>query len=199
MENQRKVWNNIAKEWHKFKQNPSIEAIEFLKKQKGNVLDLGSGSGRHLINIKKGKMFLVDFSFEMINLAKTKAKKLNIETEFFVSEIDKIPFQDNLFDCAISIAAIHCLETQKKRENSIKELYRVLKPKALALIAVWNKDSPRFKKKNKNTFVNWRDKGERFYYLFEEKEIHDLFKKSGFKIIKKIPHSANIMFIAKKI
>jgi len=34
MENQEKVWDNIAPEWHEFKKIPSTSSIEFLKKTK---------------------------------------------------------------------------------------------------------------------------------------------------------------------
>ena len=53
MKSQQKVWDNIAKEWHEFKKIPSKFSEEFLKKSIGKVLDLGSGSGRHLTKIKK--------------------------------------------------------------------------------------------------------------------------------------------------
>ena len=76
--NQKQVWNNIAEEWYEFKNEPSEFIIDFLKKQKGNVLDLGGGAGRFLINIKGGKMYLTDFSKEMIQLAKRRAKENNI-------------------------------------------------------------------------------------------------------------------------
>jgi len=61
MVSQKEVWNKIALEWNKFKIVPSKNVIEFLKNSFGNVLDLGSGSGRHLYPIKNGKMYLVDF------------------------------------------------------------------------------------------------------------------------------------------
>ena len=70
MENQKQVWNNIASEWHKFKNRPSEKALEFLKGKKGKILDFGSGSGRHLIKNNKIEFYLVDFSEEMIKLAK---------------------------------------------------------------------------------------------------------------------------------
>ena len=196
--NQQKVWNNIAKEWYEFKTNPSEQTLEFLKNKKGKILDLGSGSGRHLIKIKDGKMFLVDFSKDMIKFAKKRAKQKKIKAEFFISNLTKLPFEDDYFDSAICIAVIHCIETKKYREKTIKELFRVLKPGAEAEIAVWNKDSKRFKNSSKEKYVKWRDKGERYYYLFEEKEIHDLFKKIGFKIKKKFESNVNIRFIVQK-
>src|SRR3989344_3531213 len=104
--NQKSVWNNIAKEWHKFKTEKNPEKIEFLKNATGKVLDLGSGSGRYLTKIKKGKMYLVDFSEEMIKLAKKKAKQKNIQAEFTVADLTKLPFEDNYFDYAISMSAL---------------------------------------------------------------------------------------------
>ena len=199
MESQSKVWDKIAPEWHEFKTNPSEYAQEFLKKQTGNVLDLGSGSGRNLIGLKtKAKIYLIDFSKEMLKLAKKRAKKEKVDAEFIISEIDKIPFQDNFFDSAICISALHCIETSAKRRKTIKELFRVLKPKAQAQIAVWNKNSERFKKSKKEKFINWRDKGKRFYYLYTEDELKKDLEKIGFKVIKQLPHRANIVFIIEK-
>jgi ubiquinone/menaquinone biosynthesis C-methylase UbiE len=198
MENQEQIWNKIAKEWHEYKKIPSELSKEFLKNQNGNILDLGGGSGRHLTKIKKGKFYLLDFSKEMVNLAEKKAKKLKILGEFTVSEMKEIPYENNFFNAAISISAIHCTP-KKDHEKIIKELYRVLKPKARALIGVWNFKSKRFnQKQGKEKMIKWTDKGERYYYLFEEKEIHDLFKKAGFKITSKHNSEMMINFIVEK-
>ena len=195
--NQKQVWDKIAPEWFKFKTSPAQHVQEFLKDKIGNILDLGSGAGRHLQKIKNGKMYLIDFSEEMIKLAKKKAKQKNIDAEFKVSNLTKLPFKDNFFDSAITIASLHCLKSTDQKK-AIKELFRVLKPKAQAEIAVWNKNSKPFKNAGKEKYVTWRDKGKRYYYLFEEKEIHDLFKKAGFKIISKQEPRRNIIFIAEK-
>jgi ubiquinone/menaquinone biosynthesis C-methylase UbiE len=199
-ENQQQVWDNIAEEWNSFKEVPSQLSVHFLNECTGKVLDLGSGSGRHLAKIKNGKMYLVDFSEKMIKLARKKAKKLNISAEFIISDFgkEKLPFDDNFFDYAVSISAIHCL-SPKQHKTAIKELYRVLRPKAKALIGVWNFNSKRFnQKKGKEKFVAWRDKGKRYYYLFEEKEIQKLFKKAGFKILSSHNSELMINFIVKK-
>lgn len=197
MSSQHNIWNAIAPEWYEYKTHPSKEVESFLKNKKGKILDLGSGAGRHLIKTK-GKFYLVDFSEEMIKLAKKKAKKENIDAEFAVADATKLPFEDNFFDYAICIALLHCLETPKEREQAVKELYRVLKPKAQAKIAVWNINSKRFKNSPKEKYIAWTDKGKRFYYLFEEKEIHDLFKKVGFKIKEKFQSDVNVVFTAEK-
>lgn len=197
-ENQREVWNKIAPEWYKFKKKPAEHVSEFLKLKAGKVLDFGSGAGRHLTKIKNGKMYLVDFSEKMLKLAEKKAKQKNIPAKFIQSDLNKLPFPDDYFDSAIAISSIHCIETPKARLKAIQELFRVLKPKSEALIGVWNKNSKRFKNSKKEKYVKWRDKGARYYYLFDEKEIHELFKKAGFKIVKKLNTEMMINFIAVK-
>jgi len=197
MESQSKVWSNIAPEWSEFKVRKAEYIEEFLKKQKGNILDLGSGTGRHLEKIKDGKMHLVDFSEGMIELAEKNAKKKKIEAEFKIAKGDKLPYEDNFFDGAICHAMLHCVETSKQRKDTVKELFRVLKPGAEVVVGVWNKEAHRFIKGPKEKIIAWRDKGKRYYYLYDEKEIHDLFKKAGFKI-KPIMAKIEIAFIAKK-
>lgn len=195
---QQEIWEKIAPEWHEYKKKPSKLSKAFLKKQKGRVLDLGSGSGRHLTKIQNGKMFLVDFSKKMLKLAKKKAKKQKIPAEFYVGRMSKLPFDDDFFNAAISISSIHC--TPKiEHKKIVEELFRVLKSGAKALIGVWNKKSKRFRNyDSQEKYIGWTDKGKRYYYLFTEPEIHKLFKDAGFKI--KSTHNSELMinFIVKK-
>lgn len=195
---QKKVWNAIAPEWHEFKtEKKAKHTLDFLKNKKGKILDLGSGSGRYLTKIPNGKMYLVDFSKEMINLAKDKAKKEKIKSEFAVAEMNKLPFEDNFFDFAIASSSFHCI-SKKNQLKSAKELFRVLKPKAQAEVSVWNKEDKRFKNSQKEKFIGWRDKGKRYYYLFEEDEIYNLFEKARFKIISKQEPGMMIVFVVEK-
>jgi ubiquinone/menaquinone biosynthesis C-methylase UbiE len=195
---QKQVWDNIAPEWSEFKTSPAQHVIEFLKGKKGKILDLGSGSGRNLAGIPGGKMYLVDFSDKMIELAKKKAKEEKIDAEFVVSSMEKLPFEDNFFDYAISVAAFHCVEGEKNREKAVNELFRVLKKGGEAEICVWNKNTKWFRNSPKERLVKWRDKGTRYYYLFEPEEIYKLAEKAGFKIVSKEEPQRNIIFVVKK-
>jgi len=199
MENQENLWDKIAPEWHHYKERPSENAIKFLKKTTGTVLDLGSGSGRHLLKIKKGKMFLLDFSKKMLELAEKKAKKEKIPAEFIKSELHEIPMADEFFDFAICVSALHCIGTSEKRRKTIKELKRVLKRGGEAYIGVWNKGSKRFKNSEKEKFVGWSNLGKRYYYLFDEKEVHELFKEVGFEIVSTPNTEMMINFVVKKL
>lgn len=200
MEDQKKLWDKIAPEWHVYKQKPSVNASEFLSKATGNVLDLGSGSGRHLTKIKNGKIFLLDFSKEMLKLAEKKGKTEKIPSEFIKSELDSIPKPDEFFDYAVCISALHCIEEEERRIKVAKELFRVLKKGGTAYIGVWNINSKRFKGKNKDKerLIGWTNKGKRYYHLFDEKEAHDIFKKTGFKIVSKNNSEMMINFIIQK-
>jgi len=195
--NQRRVWDNIAPEWHKFRQEPFGKTMEFLKKQKGNILDLGCGTGRHLMNIQDGKMYLVDFSKEMVKFAKEKAKEKNVEAEFKIANSVKIPYRNNFFDAAICIALLHCMK-KTDAQKTLKELYLVLKPGATAKISVWNKNSGWFKKKGKEISMKWRDSGCRYLYLYEPEEFYNLLKKIGFKIKFKLDEGKNIIVNVEK-
>ncbi len=195
---QKKVWNTIAPEWNEFKKKSSKLSEKFLSKQSGKIIDIGAGSGRHLKKIKNGKMYLVDFSEKMIELAKKNAEKKKIKAEFCVADMTCLPYKDNFFDGGICISALHCLK-KEKHLKAIKEMFRVLKPNAELLVMVWNKNNKRFKReKEKEKLIGWKNKGKRYYYLFEEKEIFQLFESVGFKIIEKNNCESMIRFISKK-
>ena len=193
-QNQKQVWTSIAPEWDRFRTKKEKWVENFLKKQKGKILDLGCGSGRYLMKLKDAKMYLVDFSEEMINLAKQK----KIDAEFFVADMTKLPFENNFFDSAICISSLHCIETKSKRQKAVQELFRVLKPRAICLLGVWDINSKRFKNSPKEKYVGWTDKGQRHYYLYDEREIHGLFKKNGFEILKSKTKGMMIYFLARK-
>lgn len=197
--NQEKVWDEIAPEWHKYKKIPSEKSVEFLNNCKGNVLDLGGGSGRHMQEIKEGKYFIQDFSREMLELAREKAEKKGIVADFIYSSMTEIPIDTGFFDAAICISALHCVNGEQNRKKVVKELYRVLKRGSKAYVGVWNAKSKRFnRKKGKELMIGWTDKGQRYYYLFDEKEVHDLFESVGFEILESNNSEMMINFIVRK-
>ena len=71
----------FSPEWNKFKVKPLEEVKEFLENKKGKILDLGCGSGRHLIKNTNLKFYGVDFSKEMIKFAKINAKEKQMKAD----------------------------------------------------------------------------------------------------------------------
>ncbi len=182
--NQEQVWDEIAKVWKGYRCHPLPEVTDFLKRKQGRILDLCCGSGRNFIKIK-GNFYGVDFSKEMLKYAKEKADKLGIEAFIEKSNADTLPFEDNFFDAAVFIDALHCIETKELREKALHELFRVLKPGCEAIISVWDKEQDRFKEAGKEIELSWKINEKvcnRYYYLYDKKEILDLLKLVGFEI-----------------
>ena len=204
---QEQVWNNIAKQWSQWRNEPIKEVAEFLKNKKGKILDVGCGSGRNIIATKGLTFYGVDFSASMLKLAEKEAKKRLANAIFFKSKASKLDFKDNYFDYAIFISALHCIETKEERKKALEELYRVMKKNAEGLITVWDKKrSKNFSKLASNeTFIKWKKEDEvykRYYYFYENKELASLLAQVGFKLLKKKSkgkHSdSNLVFYVKK-
>ena len=95
------------------------------------VLDLGSGGGidcflaaRQVGN--SGKVYGVDMTPDMIDLARRNAQKLGLSNvEFLQGEIEEIPLDDSAVDVVISNCVV-CLSPQK--DAVFSETFRVLRP-----------------------------------------------------------------------
>lgn len=182
--NQEQVWDEIAKVWKGYRCHPVKEVADFLKNRKGKILDLCCGSGRNFVKVE-GNFYGVDFSEEMLKYAREKADKLGIDAFIHKTNADKLPFEDNFFDAAVFIDALHCIESKESREKSLHELFRVLKPGCEAMISVWDKEQERFKDRDKEIHLQWKINDKvcnRYYYLYDKKEIFDLLKLAGFQV-----------------
>lgn len=182
---QEHVWDEIARYWKDYREEPVEAVVEFLKGKKGRVLDLGCGTGRNCVKSKNVEFYGIDFSEKMLKIAKLKNYKKLVK-----SNVWEIAFPDDWFDYAIYLATLHCVEDKKDREKSLAELKGVLKKKGRALISVWDKNQPRFKNKNRDVFVNWgvekngkEIKVKRYYYLYDEADFLMLLRKY-FKVIR---------------
>ncbi len=186
--NQKKIWNEIAPTWNKYRSKTPKIVGEFLKDKKGKVLDVGCGSGRNFVVQECLEFYGIDFSEEMIELAKEKAEKLRMKAELKVGEADKLSFKDNFFDYVICFAVINCILTKEKRKNILEEIYRVLKKGGNVLISSWGRHSERLNNKEKECFISWKvskdKKVARYTYIYDLEELENEAKKIGFKIIR---------------
>ena len=149
-----------------------------------------------------GTYYLQDISSEMLKLASEKAKGMGVNYEIIHSPMEVIPKADEFFDYAICISALHCVPGEENRKKAISELYRVMKKGGKVYIGVWNEASKRFVRKTrkgqKEHLIGWQDKGQRYYYLYSEEEIHNQFKEAGFEIVSSHNSEMMINFIAQK-
>lgn len=105
---------------------------EFAMIQKGNtVLDLGSGAGNDCFIARHetgptGKVIGIDFTPEMINLARKNAVISDYNNvEFRQGDIEDMPVLDNSVDVVVSNCVLNLLPAKDKIFN---EISRVLKP-----------------------------------------------------------------------
>lgn len=197
---QKQVWNKIASDWNKVRNEPRKEVLEFIDSCNGKLLDLGCGSGRHFVRKEGLDISGVDFSDKMIELARQNAisKKLNIDLKLI--DGTRIPYGSDFFDNVICIAVLHCIEDRADRLKLLKEIKRVLKPGGKALIQVWSKNHKRVCNKGKEAFIPWtvgKEKVLRYYYLYDLNEIKSEIKLSGFKILNE-KEDENISLIISK-
>ena len=191
------VFNQLAPGWYNFRHWSRFgNELETLarKWQKGRLLNVGCAHGPDFLPFKQSfDLYGVDFSTEMLRFARKYAQKFNFVVNLSLADASRLPYRDETFDWAISVATYHHIEGEDNRRAALNELRRVLKPGGEAFITVWNRWQPRFWFRGKEIDVPWRARGKtlhRYYYLFSYSEIEKLVKKAGFEMLKSFPESS---------
>jgi tRNA (uracil-5-)-methyltransferase TRM9 len=188
------VFDLMAPGWYNFR-HYSIFRLELemlvQRWQKGRLLNIGSGHGADFLPFKdKFDLCGIDFSSEMIKLARRYANKFSFSANLAVADALHLPFASRTFDWAISVATYHHIKGHERQLAALQELRRVLKPGGEAFITVWNRCQTRFWFKGQEVGVPWRAKGQvikRYYYLFTYREFENLANEAGFKLLKSFP------------
>jgi ubiquinone/menaquinone biosynthesis C-methylase UbiE len=191
------VFNQIAPGWYNYRHHSIFtrELNRLTKRwQKGSLLNLGCAHGPDFIPFRDSfKLYGVDFSDEMLMLARKYSLKFNFNVELTSADVRQLPYADDSFDWAISVATYHHIKGEQEILKALDELKRVLKPGGEAFITAWNRWQPGFWLKPKELYVPWRKKDKilyRYYHLFSYAELEKLSIKTGFKIIQSHPESA---------
>lgn len=150
--------NKIFKQYNKFANEFSVlhsnldkitnkyyyQRFDGLLKNK-KVLDLGCGEGKDLLYFKnKGaKIYGIDSSEKMVELAKIKVGDKNIKNGYF----SKIPFENNSFDI---VASKYSMQTSDDIDSIYKEVNKILKRDGFFVFLVVH-PIRQFMEKNKNS------------------------------------------------
>jgi tRNA (uracil-5-)-methyltransferase TRM9 len=193
--NNKAIFDQIAPSWYSFRHWSIFRSeLEALAKQwqKGKLLNVGCAHGPDFLPFKDSfELYGADFSAEMLKFAEKYAEKFGFAVELTLSDVRHLPYPDESFDWAISVATYHHIRGEDQLA-AISELKRVLKPGGEAFITVWNRWQPRFWFKPKEVAIPWRKKGKtlyRYYYLFSYPELEKLVKRAGLEVIKSFPES----------
>ena len=155
------------------------------------IYDIGCGSGR---NIREG-MIGVDNCHKFIEICKS--KDLNI----ILGNMCDLPLETNSGIGLICIAVFHHLKTVELRLKTLSEFKRILVKGSRLMISVWSinqGDHKKLKFVYGDNLVPWTKHGQthqRYYYIFKNEEILELFEKVGLKLISHQWNHGNEIFI----
>lgn len=107
-----------------------IEQAALLPGQR--VLDVGCGTGTLAVMLKRlhpgVEVTGIDPDLRALARAKRKAERSGLSIRFDRGFSDELPYLDASFDRVISSLMFHHLETETEKENSLREIRRVLRP-----------------------------------------------------------------------
>jgi len=142
-----KQWDGIFKKQGKVfdkvqEDIPRITSL-FKKKNVRKILDLGCGSGRHLVYLAKRGFDVYGFDISKYGIKITKGwlKKEKLKAKLKIGDIyKKLPYKDNFFDALISTQTLHHNRIGNIRKL-IKEIERILKPGGFIFVTVSRRTS----------------------------------------------------------
>jgi len=126
----KKRYNRLAKYYDNvfnIMEKKMIEKWRYLvwKDVKGRVLEVGVGTGKNIPYYPENiEVTAIDFSEEMISIAKKRAKELNKKVEFRVMDVQNLEFDDQTFDVIVSTCVFCSVPDPIK---GLKEVRRVCK------------------------------------------------------------------------
>ena len=136
----KKVFNTIANDYDKMNliltggfftlwQNKVLNIMEIAEKEK--IIDICCGSGKMTVEIakrlsfeKKGKVIGIDFSENMLDIARERVGNKELPIEFICQDALNLNFPDNSFDKGVNSFALRNLSDINR---ALSEMYRVIK------------------------------------------------------------------------
>jgi ubiquinone/menaquinone biosynthesis C-methylase UbiE len=127
----RKRYNRASRVYDIFERPMEIMSlkkwrIELMKELKGDVLEVGVGTGKNLQYYPDGvNITAIDFSERMLEKAKEKAEKYNKNIKLILMDAQEMKFTDNTFDIVVTTCVFCSVPDPIK---GLKEMRRVCKP-----------------------------------------------------------------------
>jgi ubiquinone/menaquinone biosynthesis C-methylase UbiE len=197
MPTNREAFNQIAESWYRVRHWPLLKReLQDLatRWQNGKLLNVGCAHGPDFLPFSdKFELWGVDSSRGMLRQGLRYSAKRKLYVNFVAADALSLPFPDNTFDWAVSVATYHHIRGSSEREKAFLELKRVLKPQGEAFLTVWNHGQPRFWFKSKEQHIPWKLKEStvyRYYHLFSYGELRKILSKTGWTIVAMSPEKS---------
>ena len=124
---------------HKLMARQLVEKIP----ENGKVLEIAPGPGYFCIELARLGNYQItglDISKSFVEIARKNATKAGLKIDFREGNASAMPFEDNTFDFTFCQAAFKNFSEPVK---AITEMYRVLRPGGISVIADLRRDAPR--------------------------------------------------------
>jgi ubiquinone/menaquinone biosynthesis C-methylase UbiE len=181
------------------------QIVKYLKpSDTDKILDIGCGQGfvasdlakRYNLNITG-----IDITPYMITRAQRYSKRAGVseKTNFFTQDYNNTTFPDNSFDYIYAVETL-CHSTNLR--DTLKELYRILKPGGKFVSLEYSLDPSKLKgTKYEDSFYQTLSKytASPSLYLFEDNNFTKIAKDSGFELVEKIDVTENCFTSVKRL
>jgi len=166
-----------------------LKFVKLLRKIKAKrVLDLGCGTGRHVIVLaKRGfEVYGIDAAKRALKLTKERLKEKCLKAKLRVEDIYKeLPYKNNFFDGVISIKVLHHAKVAQIKQL-IKEIERIMRSSGILMVEVPRKkkrhSSKKYKKIEAGTYAPLKGPEAGVpHHIFDEDELRTLF--SHFEVL----------------
>ena len=135
-------WERLNRPYRRLELVSTLHLVESYFPRQGHLIDIGGGPGRYTLELmKRGyRMTLVDLSSKAISFATKELARLGFVPEAAVcaDARDLSAFPAAGFDGALLMGPMYHITEEEGRREALFELYRLLRPGALAVIAFLN-------------------------------------------------------------
>lgn len=179
------TWDDIFARRGKVFTEPHEDLPKFMQSLRNarasTVLDLGCGSGRHVIYMAKCgfSVFGLDNSLEGLKITRQWLRDEGLDADLRLQSMaDKLPYPNSFFDAVLSTQVIHHADIATIKAIE-KEVHRVLKKDGVLFITVPSirNQGKTFKQLEPNTFIPLDGNEEGLpHHIFTAEELRNVFE-----------------------
>ena len=133
IEHVQRVYDSVAEQWHgtRYKAWPRVEA--FIRDQTGLIGDFGCGNGKNLPSCTSSTSAGIGCDFSMGLCRITRQRGFQV----LAADVTALPFRSGIFDAGVCIAVLHHISSPERRERTVRECVRCVKPGGKVLFYAW--------------------------------------------------------------
>jgi len=157
-------------------------------KKRVRILDLGGGTGRHLVFMAREGFSVCGFDYSTDTLIEARSflESQGLDADLKEGDLVSLPWSDDYFDAVVAWGVIY-FNTLSRINRTMKEINRVLKHNGRLLASFRSKDNFFYgygDEIEKDTFITAeREREGLIYHFFDEDGVRELLEESSFILI----------------